>query len=113
MITSVRRACLLTAFCLGTALAGCSRSRDGAPSVVAQITSPAGPGSGEPFLASHGDKVYLSWLEPADSAHALRFAVLDDTTWSEPRTIRSGRDFFVNWADFPSLKVLGGGRLAA
>ena len=95
------------------AVAACSPEPKSAASSVVPMASPAGPGAGEPFLSVHGDRVYLSWLEPADSAHALRFAVLDDTTWSEPRTIRSGRDFFVNWADFPSLKVMGNGRLAA
>jgi hypothetical protein len=55
----------------------------------------------------------MRWLEPADSGHALRFAVLDGRSWTTPRTIRAGRDFFVNWADFSSIEVLDGGRLAA
>ena len=89
----------------------------GGPSVApTPVDSPAGPGAGEPSLAAapNGD-VYLSWLEPSDSGHALRFARYDGTGWSAPRTIREGRDFFVNWADFPSMEVLGGGenRLAA
>ena len=94
-------------------LAGCDSEADRASPAVAPLDSPAGPGAGEPFLSVHDDRVYLSWLEPVDSAHALKFAVLDDTTWSEPRTIRTGRDFFVNWADFPSLRPLADGRLAA
>ncbi|HEX2190731.1 MAG TPA: sialidase family protein, partial [Longimicrobiaceae bacterium] len=58
--------------------------------------------------------MYLSWIEPGpDSTHALRFAVLEGARWSAPRTVASGRDWFVNWADFPSLAVLPGGRLAA
>jgi hypothetical protein len=54
----------------------------------------------------------MSWLEPNESGHALRFAGLDGNQWSEPITVRAGRDFFVNWADFPSIEVLDGGRLA-
>ena len=78
------------------------------------IASPAGPGSAEPNLAVGPDgKVYLSWLEPLDSGYALRFASFDGSSWSAPRTIRSGRDFFVNWADFPSIEVLGKDHLAA
>src|SRR5688500_6271016 len=65
------------------------------------LASPAGPGSAEPNLAVGPDgRVYLSWHEPADSGFALRMSVLDGRVWSEPRTIRTGRDFFVNWADF-------------
>ena len=87
-----------------------------APAALAidSIASPAAPGSAEPNLTVASDgRVYMTWLEPADSGHALRFAVLDGRQWSAPRTIRAGRDFFVNWADFPSIQVLDGGLLAA
>lgn len=78
------------------------------------LATPAAPGSTTPNLRVGADgRVYLSWLEPADSGYALRFATLDGARWSAPRTIRSGRDFFVNWADFPSMEILNGGRLAA
>jgi hypothetical protein len=78
------------------------------------IASPAGPGAMTPNLTVAPDgKVYMTWLEPADSGHAFRFSVLDGKTWSPARTIRKGRDFFANWADFSSMEVLDGGRLAA
>jgi hypothetical protein len=81
---------------------------------VDSIASPAGIGSAEPSLTTTPNgRVYMSWLERVDSAHALRFASLKGTTWSRPQTIRTGRDFFVNWADFPSLSVLDENRLAA
>ncbi|HEX2077564.1 MAG TPA: sialidase family protein, partial [Longimicrobium sp.] len=99
-------------------LAGCGRgeaAEDGSGMAVTVMTSPAAPGSGEPNLAVGPDgRVYLSWIEPAaDSAHALRFAVLEGDGWSAPRTIAQGRDWFVNWADFPMLAVLPNGRMAA
>lgn len=77
--------------------------------------TPAAPGSAEPNLAIGPDgAVYLSWLEPtADSAHALRFAVLRGDRWEPARTVARGSDWFVNWADFPSLLVLPDGRIAA
>ncbi|MBW3571339.1 MAG: glycoside hydrolase [Gemmatimonadetes bacterium] len=82
---------------------------------VTELALQAAPGSGEPNLTVGPDgRAYLSWIEPAaDSAHALRFAVLEGDRWSEPRTVASGRDWFVNWADFPSLAVLPGNRMAA
>jgi hypothetical protein len=81
---------------------------------VDSLPSPAGPGAAQPNVAVGRDgRVYLSWLEPADSGHALRLSVLERGRWSAPRTIRTGRDFFVNWADFPSVEPLGGDRLAA
>ena len=99
---------------------GCADAREtdqpgaGDP-MVTPITSPTGAGAAEPFLAVGPDgTVFLSWLEPVDSSsHALRFAAYDGTQWSAPTTIRAGNDFFVNWADFPSIRVLDDGRLAA
>lgn len=81
---------------------------------IDSLASPAGPGSAEPNLtvAATGE-VYMSWLEPADSGHALRFSSYDGSRWARARTIVARRDFFVNWADFPSIEVLEGGRLAA
>ena len=79
------------------------------------LPSPAAPGSGEPNLVAGPDgRVYLSWLEPSgDSAHALRFSTLNGDSWSTPRTIAARPDFFVNWADFPSIVPLSERRLAA
>ena len=66
---------------------------------------PAGPGASTPFLFSSGTRVLMSWIEPAANGdrHALRFARLDNGQWSPARTIVERDDFFVNWADFPSV----------
>ena len=95
---------------------GVNHLSDASPTVAApeSLPSPAAPGSAEPNLTVGPDgKVHLSWLEPLDSGFALRFATLERSSWSTPRTIRSGKDFFVNWADFPSLEVLRGGQMVA
>ncbi|HEX8690944.1 MAG TPA: sialidase family protein [Longimicrobium sp.] len=80
-----------------------------------EIASPAAAGSAEPNLTTGADgRAYLSWIEPGpDSTHALRYSVLEGGRWSAPRTIAAGGGWFVNWADFPSLAVLPGGRMAA
>jgi hypothetical protein len=82
---------------------------------VRDLGSPAAPGSSAPNLRAGSDgRVYLSWVEPgATKRFVLRFAALDGETWSAPRDIATGDDWFVNWADFPSVVPLGGGRLAA
>lgn len=95
---------------------GCGRNeREGVTiGPIDTLASPAAAGSGEPNLIAGPDgAIYLSWLEPAGAAgHALRFATLHDSGWSAPRTIVERSDFFVNWADFPSLLPLTGRRLA-
>ena len=103
---------------LGVSVVACSNDRSPASSSAVTVTidslpSPAAAGSAEPNLAVSPDgRVYMSWLEPNESGHALRFAALDGGQWSQPTTIRAGRDFFVNWADFPSIEVLESDRLA-
>lgn len=100
-----------------TALAAaCGADRASPPLLsLTELESPAAPGSGEPNLAlGPNGEVYLSWLEPTDSStHALRFATLGAEGWSAPMTISEGANFFVNWADFPSLAALPDGSLAA
>lgn len=83
--------------------------------IVTSLESPAPPGSGEPNLHTAPDgRVFLSWIETAGSSgHRLRFATRDGRKWSEPRTIAEGTNWFVNWADFPSLVALSDGTLVA
>lgn len=88
-----------------------------------ELESPAPPGSGEANLFAGADgRVFLTWFERREEGgHALRVSVLDDpgaangdgAVWSSPRTISEGEDYFVNWADFPSLIALDDGLLAA
>ncbi len=79
------------------------------------IHSPARAGSREPNLAALADGGWvMSWLEPSrGTAMALRCATYHEGQWSSPSTIAMGDSFFVNWADFPSIRSLGGNRLAA
>ena len=81
---------------------------------VREIASPAGAGSMAPNLRAGSDgRVYLSWVEPgATKRSVLRFSVLEGERWSAPRDVATGDDWFVNWADFPSVVPLGGGHLA-
>jgi hypothetical protein len=45
----------------------------------------------------------MSWLEPDGDGTALRFATLRGETWSGTGTVAAGENWFVNWADFPSV----------
>lgn len=71
---------------------------------IKEILSPCKEG-GEPNLfVSETGQVYLSWMEYLnDTTDALQFAQLDKEGWSSPQTIATGTDWFVNWADFPSI----------
>jgi hypothetical protein len=82
---------------------------------VRQLPSPAGEQSGQPNLAVGQDgQVYLSWIERLpEKRFALKFSKKEGARWSVPRIIAEGQNWFVNWADFPSLIALPNGTLAA
>jgi hypothetical protein len=81
-----------------------------------QLETPAASGSGEPNLSVAPDgRVLLSWIEPAGAdGHRLRLSVRSrGSGWSPPETVAAGKDWFVNWADFPSVAALADGTLFA
>lgn len=90
-----------------SALIACSESPPAGSSMHTEIPSPARPGSQTPHLTITPEgSVWMSWLETVDAdTQALRAANLRDGHWSDPVTIAKGSDWFVNWADFPSLLV--------
>jgi hypothetical protein len=80
-----------------------------------ELPSPAGQGSGQPNLVVAPDgRVHLSWIERiGEGRHSLRFSTMEGESWSTPKIIAEGSNWFVNWADFPSMIVLPDGSLAA
>lgn len=45
----------------------------------------------------------VSYIASNDSGHSLQFRVIKDGKWGPARTAASGENWFVNWADFPSV----------
>jgi hypothetical protein len=88
---------------------------------LAQVTSPAAPrDSAQPQITVQGDRAVLSWIEREGTRATLKFAEWTagagtgaGAAWSEARTVASGDNFFVNWADVPSVRALADGSLAA
>lgn len=86
-------------------LAGCAQSgNDASHATLEPLQLAVAPGSAQPHLATGGsDELVLSWLEPMGDASALRYSTLVDGAWRQPSTLATGTDWFVNWADFPSV----------
>jgi hypothetical protein len=80
---------------------------------IRPVDSPATGESAQPQLTTSQDGVLLSWIERSGPTATLRFASKTARGWSEARTVASGADWFVNWADVPSVVRLGDGTLAA
>ena len=77
--------------------------------------SPTNGDSREPELnATHDGRIILSWVEKiGEKRYALRTSARDGQGWSETRTVAEGENWFVNWADFPSVIAFQDGSLAA
>jgi hypothetical protein len=111
------------AVCLAFALllSGCGRAPDGEPSWLGPATAvptPAAPGARFPHLAaaSGAGPVVMSWLEPdgADGRYRLRYAAWQHRRqWGPAIDVAAGDDWFVNWADFPSVVPIDQQTLAA
>ncbi len=87
-------------------LAACGRPEP-APSSLGTplaLQSPAPDGSRFPHLAPGGEGVVMSWLQVEPDGRArLRHATYSGAAWSPVGTVAEGADWFVNWADFPSV----------
>jgi hypothetical protein len=80
---------------------------------IERLSSPAGPNSAQPQLSSSARGLLLSWIERDAQKATLRFAERTGDGWTAPRDVASGTDWFVNWADVPSVVRLASGELVA
>ena len=111
---------LLTAISLAGILFSCSgdknevENRNAVSSTIIMLTSPVGDSCAEPYLFT--DKkgvVYLSWVEKIGTQSTLKFSSYSSDKWSAPVTIASGKNWFVNWADYPVITSDGNKNLLA
>jgi hypothetical protein len=82
---------------------------------LAPVALAAGTGSRAPDVASSPgrDEAVVTWVEPAEDGHALRFARFDGRRFGPPGEIARGGEWFVNWADTPRVFVETPGRWTA
>ena len=68
------------------------------------MDSPVDSASAEPYLfTDKNGEVLLSWITKTPQTHILKYSKFKNETWSEPITIASGSNWFVNWADYPLI----------
>ena len=82
---------------------------------ITSTQSPTDGDSREPELTpTQNNGVILSWVERVgDGRYGLRASTLEANGWSETRNVAEGENWFINWADFPSVIALNDGTLAA
>ena len=81
--------------------------------LVQPTASPASANSAQPQISSSPRGLILSWIERDGARATLRYAERTSSGWSAPRDVATGTDWFVNWADVPSVVRLASGELVA
>lgn len=81
--------------------------------VIEPLQTPAAPGSGQPQLSASDRGLVLSWIEREGDRATLRFSERTREGWSPARTAATGTNWFVNWADVPSVVRMSDGTLVA
>lgn len=79
------------------------------------ITAPSPQGSSLPYLVKGGDGfLYMSWTEElVSNVTVLKYSKYVDGNWSMPELIARGKDWFVNWADYPMIAIDKQGNMIA
>ena len=102
--------------CLGILIivASCNQSQPKTINEVKAISSPATDSCAQPYLFTDKNGiVFLSWMEKKNKQSTLKFSTFSGEQWTEPVTIATGNNWFVNWADYPVLISNGNQQLIA
>ena len=93
---------------------GCKKATD-ETLIIRRTDSPAGVDSREPEMNATPDgRIVMSWVEKiGEKRYALRMSIRDRNGWTPARTVSEGENWFINWADFPSVVALRDGSFAA
>jgi hypothetical protein len=105
---------LLTALSFAGSLLSCSddkneiNNKNLVSSSILMLDSPVRDSCAEPYLVTDKNGiVYLSWIEKIGTQSTLKFSSFRIDKWSDPVTIASGKNWFVNWADYPVMSSDG------
>ena len=103
---------VVVAFTLGPLPLNSERQFDW-PLDVKLLDSPALANSAQPQLTESARGVLLSWVEREGVRATLKFSERTSAGWAPARAVASGDNWFVNWADVPSVIRLPDNTLVA
>ena len=67
------------------------------------LENPSSGNSSLPRLFAAKNELFMSWVEKKDSISVLYYSSFKDGKWIKPFVVNSGKDWFINWADFPAI----------
>jgi hypothetical protein len=78
---------------------------------IEDIEAPSIKNGAQPYLQISKSGLFLSWQESNNGKNSLKYSRLSKNGWSDPVELASGTNWFINWADFPSLAINQEGQL--
>lgn len=90
------------------AIVGRELFRGEEPKFTFEFSNPIEGDAAMSRLFVQDDILYMSWVEETDSLAILKYSTFNGSKWTEPEMIAQGHDWFVNWADFPTIAVNNG-----
>lgn len=92
----------------GALVLACNMPKSWPQLSVAKVPTPALAKSVFPSLSSDTKQLWIGWLdESKPDTTQYQFAAFDGQNWSEAKTAAAGNNWFVNWADYPSIFAAG------
>ncbi len=93
-------------------LIGCAKDHEAnkiPDPVFSALALPAHTRSSTPDLVRGSDgALYISWVEEHDDTLAsLHLSKFDNGKWTASQKIAAGNNWFLNWADFPTIAIRG------
>jgi len=93
-------------FTIAIAFFSCQNSDEQQSTKISMLNAPSSGHAEVPRLTtSDKGEVYMSWIKQEGESSKLKYAKLNGSSWGTPILISRGDNWFVNWADFPSLIV--------
>ncbi len=80
---------------------------------IEPVNAPSGPNSNLPRLTASERGIILSWVERVGATAHLKFAERTSSGWSEPGRVASGDNWFLSYADPPTVLRRPDGTLVA
>ncbi|GAB5408820.1 MAG: hypothetical protein BalsKO_11850 [Balneolaceae bacterium] len=99
---------LLNTILIGLLISNCSKTKQ-----LELIENPTGNESSLPRLfTDNTGEIFMSWVEQDEEMASLFYSKFQGDSWSEPYLINQSNEWFVNWADFPTIIAQDGNPMA-
>ncbi len=94
-------------------LLSCSKEAPADRVMAEELSPPVSGESMQPYLQAFGEELFMTWTEIGEDGNPrLLLSSFSGGKWNDRIELAQGKDWFVNWADFPAISVNGSSMLS-